>query len=596
MILLYHKVFPEAKTTWWVTPDAFYLQMLDLANKQVVYLDDYDPSNPNHCVITFDGVYENVWKYAVPILQRFGFPFELFVVGDSVGRGNEFDSPEPYASFADLETLQKMVRSGGRLQWHSRTHGSLLSPQPPLVYQSELTVPEDLRRVSPGGLEWFAYPHGRRDAPLKVEAHQRFRGALACDDGDPHDLFDLPRTTVTEQSRFSMTTVSLIIPCYNYGHFAAEAIESALAQTNPPDEILFIDDASSDDSVEVAKRYEPRIRVERNAANLGAVANFNRAVSLTRGDYVCLLGADNRFRSDYVEKTKAVLDAHADVGIAYTHFALFGQKAAIEAWRAGADPHPSVPGIFLRKFPAQPKKPIEEENYIHGSSMYRRNAYLEAGGYLGSGLPEDHFLFARILSAGWKAELVDDFLLEYRQHSTDQLNQLKAMEATNAYLRAQNATLVAQVRSLTEQVHEIENSRTWKVGLAFRGVRIFLVPPRSRRARFARLLVTPLLSLVRASLAIYHQVGFARDTDLIRRSGLFDPAWYLDRYPDVAAARADPAAHYLQWGGCEGRDPSPKFSSRQYLDKYEDVGRAGINPLLHYLTRGRKEGRSIFPV
>ena len=145
MILLYHKIYPEAKTLWWVTPNAFYLQMLDLQNKKVVYLDDYDASDPDQCVITFDGVYDNLWKYAVPILQHFGYPFELFIVGGAVGQGNEFDTVEPNAPFADKEMLSKMVAAGGRLQWHTWSHPVLIGEHSEDTYQRELIVPDDLR-------------------------------------------------------------------------------------------------------------------------------------------------------------------------------------------------------------------------------------------------------------------------------------------------------------------------------------------------------------------------------------------------------------------------------------------------------------------
>ena len=107
--------------------------------------------------------------------------------------------------------------------------------------------------LDPNGFKWFGFPHGQRDETLKAQSRKYFQGALACDDGDPLDVYDLQRTIVYENTRFSTSTVSLIIPCYNYGHFVAEAIESALFQIYPPDEILFIDDASSDNSVEVAK-------------------------------------------------------------------------------------------------------------------------------------------------------------------------------------------------------------------------------------------------------------------------------------------------------------------------------------------------------
>lgn len=81
------------------------------------------------------------------------------------------------------------------------------------------------------------------------------------------------------------------------------------------------------------------------------------------------------------------------------------------------------------------------------------------------------------------------------------------------------------------------------------------------------------------------------DIALVAASDLFDRAWYLATYPDIAAAGTDPAAHYVRSGGREGRDPGPNFSSEGYLARYPDVASAGANPLVHYLRSGRAEGR-----
>lgn len=80
-----------------------------------------------------------------------------------------------------------------------------------------------------------------------------------------------------------------------------------------------------------------------------------------------------------------------------------------------------------------------------------------------------------------------------------------------------------------------------------------------------------------------------RYRELIRNSGLFDTDWYLVQNPDVAQSQMDPALHYLIYGGFEGRDPGPKFSSAFYLENYPDVKSSGINPLLHYLLHGTKK-------
>jgi GT2 family glycosyltransferase len=83
----------------------------------------------------------------------------------------------------------------------------------------------------------------------------------------------------------------------------------------------------------------------------------------------------------------------------------------------------------------------------------------------------------------------------------------------------------------------------------------------------------------------------------ILKSQIFDPQWYLDMYPDVAAARRDPLLHYIAHGAREGRDPHPLFSTTWYLTRYPDVALAGMNPLYHYIQYGSRpqEGRDPHP-
>lgn len=83
---------------------------------------------------------------------------------------------------------------------------------------------------------------------------------------------------------------------------------------------------------------------------------------------------------------------------------------------------------------------------------------------------------------------------------------------------------------------------------------------------------------------------------LIKRSGLFDPTYYLLNNPDVRQADVDPLTHFIEHGWREGRNPSQKFYTNYYLEMYEDVKIASINPLVHYLEFGKKEGRRTQPV
>ncbi|WAC28118.1 glycosyltransferase [Ancylobacter sp. SL191] len=82
---------------------------------------------------------------------------------------------------------------------------------------------------------------------------------------------------------------------------------------------------------------------------------------------------------------------------------------------------------------------------------------------------------------------------------------------------------------------------------------------------------------------------------LFEASAFFDKNWYLDNYPDVAEAGANPVEHYIQHGAREGRNPGPHFDTRTYLDCRPDVAAAGLNPLLHFLQYGIIEVAALPP-
>lgn len=81
----------------------------------------------------------------------------------------------------------------------------------------------------------------------------------------------------------------------------------------------------------------------------------------------------------------------------------------------------------------------------------------------------------------------------------------------------------------------------------------------------------------------------------LRRSGLFDAAWYLETYPDVARAGREPLLHYAQNGAAEGRRPNPCFDIDWYLVQCPHVAALRLNPLTHYLRRGAARGLSPHP-
>ena len=81
----------------------------------------------------------------------------------------------------------------------------------------------------------------------------------------------------------------------------------------------------------------------------------------------------------------------------------------------------------------------------------------------------------------------------------------------------------------------------------------------------------------------------------IKRSGLFDKAYYLRNNLDVARNCYNPIMHYVRYGWKEGRNPSAEFDTKSYLSKYEDISKAGMNALYDYVKYGIEERKQIVP-
>ena len=161
---------------------------------------------------------------------------------------------------------------------------------------------------------------------------------------------------------------------------------------------------------------------------MGIVDHFNKAISMTSAEYICILGADNRLLSNYVEECRRILDISDTTAIAYNDCALFGPRAELAYQQYGDSLRGQVIDntIYLTNFPEfneTTAQQLNNYNFIHGSSMYRRTAYDAVGGYKSSQeKPEDHGLFLRMVNAGWRACKATKTYLEYRQHSADQAN------------------------------------------------------------------------------------------------------------------------------------------------------------------------------
>jgi glycosyltransferase involved in cell wall biosynthesis len=197
----------------------------------------------------------------------------------------------------------------------------------------------------------------------------------------------------------SRPLVSVVIACYNHARFLSEAIESALAQTYSPVEIVVVDDGSTDNSARVARHYPVQLVQQ---SNQGLAAAGNAGVRASHGAFVMRLDADDRLKATYIEETLQPLLENPDVHFVYTQVEYFGSRSG--------------------SYPTEEFDPesLAERNYIHASAMMRRESFEQAGGYSADmrGLRcEDWDLWLSFVEHGFAGQLVRKPLLEYRQHA-----------------------------------------------------------------------------------------------------------------------------------------------------------------------------------
>ena len=100
---------------------------------------------------------------------------------------------------------------------------------------------------------------------------------------------------------------SILIPAFNAAKYVAEAIESVRAQTFGDYEIVAVDDASTDGTLDVLRSF-PNVRLEQNPRNLGMTANWNRCLALATGEIVLKLDADDALKPRALESLAAAFE------------------------------------------------------------------------------------------------------------------------------------------------------------------------------------------------------------------------------------------------------------------------------------------------
>jgi glycosyltransferase involved in cell wall biosynthesis len=203
--------------------------------------------------------------------------------------------------------------------------------------------------------------------------------------------------------------VSIVIPCFNYGHFLAESVQSALNQCYPNIEVIVIDDDSTDNTCDVAEQFSgiKYLRIKHQGNRTPAHAQ-NVGIQASCGDFIIMLGADDKLDCLYVTKCLELFSCRTfgnknRVGFIWTGYRSFGDKNEI-----------GPPWV----------EKLTKWNYDHcggqlGAMLVPKTVYLKVGGYDES-LPqrEDLDWVIRACKKGYVGFSVKEPLHYYRFHGS----------------------------------------------------------------------------------------------------------------------------------------------------------------------------------
>lgn len=190
-------------------------------------------------------------------------------------------------------------------------------------------------------------------------------------------------------TKISNPKVSVVIPNYNYSRFLDERFRSILSQSYRDYEIIFLDDASTDDSVvKVKNEFSEYInQIEVNDCNSGnPFVQWNKGVRMARGEFVWIAEADDCCTDDFLEKMLHAIEQSPSIGLAYCNTIPFDSDGKVIdenfhlRYLSDLDAH-RWEHDFQENGKVEVRKYIARKNTITNVSgvIFRRDAYIKAG-------------------------------------------------------------------------------------------------------------------------------------------------------------------------------------------------------------------------
>lgn len=246
-------------------------------------------------------------------------------------------------------------------------------------------------------------------------------------------------------------TLSVVMSNYNHARFIPESLGAILAQSHQPAEILIIDDASTDRSVEVLNEVAATapglVRIIRNERNVGAVRNIRRLFEMSSGDYVFAASCDDRILPGFLQRSMSLLSRHPDAGLCSSLSAIMNEAGQYQ----GPAQHPIVrrsesllePHEVLKELRRQPSW------FLPSTNVYRRAALLDEGGFHGELGPYCDGFISLVLALRYGACFIPEPLGMWRRMEGTYSSQMsKDIDGTVGMLDAAEQLMRTRYRDL----------------------------------------------------------------------------------------------------------------------------------------------------
>ncbi len=220
--------------------------------------------------------------------------------------------------------------------------------------------------------------------------------------------------------------VSVVAANYNNAAFLEDYFNAWQKSTVQPAEHIFVDDGSTDNSLDIARKYAkdmPSLKIIELGRNRGFGNALNVGIDLARGKYILRIDPDDVVAPERVAKQLEVLDAD-DADVVGSNAVIFQSTTALQVGLSNfPSDHQEIASTILRG----------EHGVLHPTVMARAELF-KLNPYIQGNVPaEDYDIFARMLSAGARFQNIQEPLIRYRIHQRSASNILPLSTIVKTY-------------------------------------------------------------------------------------------------------------------------------------------------------------------